>query len=233
MEEPDRISILEQRIAELERKLVSPQKASWQRTLLRNVIVVPVVGLPLILALESALPLIDVPLATLGFALWCGAVVLWLTYELFTGNNVRFSLNRLLVVMFLFSVIFAGWNQFIWAPQRIEKMTLASINGLTGTVHREPKGPQWIRSLLGDEQFERAVQISINEPGGDEEIPKLNNLPYVHYVFLNGSGFTDKGLGYLERSPYLIDVVLTGTAVSKAAVDSLRKERPKLTIHYQ
>jgi hypothetical protein len=171
----------------------------------------------------------DIPLVVLGAGIWCGTVVLWLAIELFVGSSFRFSLIRLLLVMVLLSVVLAGWHRLVWEPLRIEKATLASINGLR-SVHKKPQGPQWLRALVGDEQFERAVRIGLTEPGGDDDIPRLNNLPYVQHVVLAGPGFTDKGLENLKHSEHLTSVVLTRAAVSQQAVHSLRRERPSLVV---
>jgi hypothetical protein len=165
---------------------------------------------------------------------WACTIVLWLVSELFTTTNFRFGLARLAVAITLLCVVMGFGKTQILSPLAQEETTLASIRGLTASVHRQPIGPTWLRSLLGDKSFERVVQLEIKGPdGGDSEIAKLTKLPHLRCVFFTGLGFTDDGLNSVAKLPKGTQVIFTETMVTKVGIENLRAIQPGMDVILQ
>jgi hypothetical protein len=77
-----------------------------------------------------------------------------------------------------------------------------------------PKGPKWLRSLVGDDFLDRAVMVRLVASQVDDAIPYLERLPHLKEVYVFG-GPSSPDIEYPEE-PF-------------QAVERLRRELP--TIH--
>ncbi len=226
-----RISNLEHRLAMLEGSKTGLSRLS---AALRFLILLPVIALPLLFVLQGLAEYRDSPFGAVCLLAWAFTVVLWLIAELFTTNRFRFSLARLVVATALLCVVMGFGKTQILSPLTHQETTLASLNGLTGSVHRKPFGPTWLRWLLGDKYFERVVQLEIKGPdGGDAEIEELTNLPHLRCVFFTGPGFTDNGLNSVAKLPKGTQVIFTGTMVTQEGIERLREIQPGMDVTLQ
>jgi hypothetical protein len=53
---------------------------------------------------------------------------------------------------------------------------------------REPRGPPWLRSLLGADVFDRAVTVRLCRESVVESLPHLARLPHLREAYIYGGG---------------------------------------------
>jgi len=227
------IAELEKRLAAIEGSSLTSRRPSRLMRILRTTALIPIIALPLLFLLQYLSEIGGVSFGTACLAAWTCAVLIWLVFEHFTTDRFRFSLARLLIAIGLCSVIFGFGQVYVLSPQARQQQVIQSIKGMS-VLSQEPHGPAWLRRLLGDQYFMRVEQVVIKgPPGTDADIPKLQNLPHLRFVFLKGPGFTNNCLQALTALPKTRSVTFSNTKVTREGVAKIIAMHPQMEIDVQ
>jgi hypothetical protein len=95
------------------------------------------------------------------------------------------------------------------------------------TAHPKPRGPAWLRNLLGGDFFDDVVfaDLRISETcviPGDEAVKHIAKLPALQELDLSFTEVTDAGLRHISKLDRLQRLELAYTDVSDAGVEHLR-----------
>lgn len=117
---------------------------------------------------------------------------------------------RLLLVLVLVIGCFLGW---LAQTARTQRLAVARIKQLGGSVlydfqrvpgvptnKMEPRGPRWLRRLIGDERFQEVVQVNLT--GLDlrgVNLACLEDFPELRALELTCAEIGDSGLAQLSR----------------------------------
>jgi hypothetical protein len=172
--------------------------------------------------------------------------------------RVRFGV-RLLLGLVLVLGCFFGW---LAHKARIQRRAVAQIKQLGGSANydfqeipgvpsdkMEPRGPRWLRRLIGDELFQEVVQVNLtglNLRGADlaclEDFPELQTLNLIcseigdtglaqlcrlklkrlRVLWLADTGISDSGLGDLAAFDQLENLEISYNPVTDAGLKNLR-----------
>ena len=140
-------------------------------------------------------------------------------------RRFQFSLRSLLIVVTLVGIV-CGWLGSKIDRKVKERKLIEAIVKRRGVVwydfqcadsngrvipDAKPPGPDWLRSLLGENFFSevRAVLIA---PGGDSDLQLLAALPRLQSAALGGTTIIDNGLAHLKGLTQLeyLDLQRTG-----------------------
>ncbi len=104
---------------------------------------------------------------------------------------------------------------------------IATIERLGGHVGTEPKGPTWLRNLLGEERmeelFDEAVHVVVVGTITDEDLACICELTSLEIVEVDdGAEITDSGLKYLGRLRHLQSLILLETEITDAGLIHLK-----------
>lgn len=168
--------------------------------------------------------------------------------------RLQYSLRALLASI-LFVSLFFGSFAIEDRRYREQRRVGAQLEGLGAMVVTEPRGPHWMRALVGERRF-RAVTFVVlfgSDAGpqtipdlaelvelsyldlshldvGDDDLIHLRNLNRLRVLYLSHTDVTDEGLEHLRSMPALVELDLTGCDVSDEAVEKLRQALPQLDV---
>jgi hypothetical protein len=140
--------------------------------------------------------------------------------------------------MLAFSVTAAGvaiaW--LLTEPHRAQQRAVAAIAELSGHVEFERTGPDWLRTIVGEEYLRKVTVVDLAITHGratDADLIHLESLPNVETLELGNSfgksyGFTDAGLVHLKELRKLKTLYLHRTSVRGPGLVHLLK-LPQLT----
>ena len=147
----------------------------------------------------------------------------------------RYSLRTFLIVATLIS----AWLAWAAHRARTQRSALEAIQSADGAVSfdyhesgprtwsypgRPPRGPQWLRNLLGPQYFDRVTFVSLPGTAVDEKwLKAVNDLPSVKWLRLWGHSGTDASLARLRKSTALLGLQLTSSKISDAGLEHLAK----------
>jgi hypothetical protein len=231
-DEAEKFASLERRVADLEARSQSSKSwREWSRSVLRWLATTPPLLLVLLVGIDHLSSATALPLGFLLIVLWASAAVLWAAVEVLAGGDLRFRLTRLILLVAMLAVILGYWQVTVHQPYAAEQRCLASLKGLNPDVDREPIGPSWLISLLGQAYFRRVVSIELAGPEVDEhQIRHLHELPHLHTVWLSGPHVDDRTIAHLKGLTGLQFLNLPGTSVTDAGVQDLQQALPFLRI---
>ena len=75
----------------------------------------------------------------------------------------------------------------------------------------EPRGPKWLRELIGDEYFLTVVEVDLRGTAATDLFP-LTELPDIEWLFARNSNITD--ISALAHLPNLRYLALTGAQIT-------------------
>jgi Leucine-rich repeat (LRR) protein len=103
------------------------------------------------------------------------------------------------------------------------RQAVGAIEALGGGVEigEQDRGPEWLRSLLGEHFFARAEWVWYPSGASDEDLIHLRCLPGVLSLDLVGTRVTDAGLAEVARLRGLEGLGLSGTPITDAGVTQL------------
>src|SRR5262245_36066521 len=120
-------------------------------------------------------------------------------------RRLRFSLRTLLVLVTIACVGFGWLGMKVRAKQR-ERAAVNAIRELGGRAeydfeitygrwneHQDPpRGPAWLRKLLGDDAFAKVLAVVLSgRQITDFETTHLEQLPDLKFVWFNNTQITD------------------------------------------
>jgi len=114
---------------------------------------------------------------------------------------LRYGLRTLLVVLTLTAI---ALSVFFGRVHR-QRMAVAALRDLGCEVfydyydegpwpdvywkkQREPRGPPWLRSLLGADGLDRAVTVRLSRESVVKALPHLKRLPHLREAYIYGGG---------------------------------------------
>lgn len=87
---------------------------------------------------------------------------------------------------------------------------------------RIPRGPLWLRDLLGNDYFDDVVYVDVRGPQVDDALAaELLGFPRLRFASLTGGPLTDAGLGSVARLRQLEVLRLDETQVTDAGLRRL------------
>ena len=120
--------------------------------------------------------------------------------------------------MMLVILIFAAWLGWRVDKARTQGRAVAAGQRWGGSLYfdydfnsqgrfapnaRPPRGPRWLRDLLGPEYFRTLQTIWIRNQAPDSELGFLDGLTELRTLHLSGTGVTDSRLSCLRSMPRL------------------------------
>lgn len=148
----------------------------------------------------------------------------------------QYNLRTLLVVTVLAS-IGMSWLAVMVERARRQGEALTVIKRLGGHVtydfqydasgmylpQAKPPGPVWLRSILGDDLFEKAICVDLSSPQvADANLQVLEQLPHVEVLSL-GPNVTDSGLQHVKRLARLRSLsIYYDNEVTDAGLENLK-----------
>ena len=143
----------------------------------------------------------------------------------------QFSL-RTLMIFTAIAAVAAGWLGKGMELKRNEREAMEALVKLGFYVEYDyemegpiakPRGPDWLRNLLGENFFSEVVCVSVGRPPNlsDSGLVNLKGLTQLQTLDLNGTKVTDAGLMHLIGLPRLDFLSLANTAVSDAGLAQL------------
>lgn len=155
--------------------------------------------------------------------------------------RLRISLKWFLAIVTLFAIFVGRKSHFA----TVQKNAVVSVRELNGHVRYdwqpswreeflgvrsptspkpvwEPSGPAWIRKRLGDEYFQRIIEVRLRgNLVNDESLAAVGALPYVKSYIVGSSQLTDDGMAYFGKMPTIDHLVLSGNKITDAGLRHL------------
>jgi hypothetical protein len=159
----------------------------------------------------------------------------------------QYSLRTLLVLVTLFAVA-CSWFAVKMEQARRQREVVEAIRRSSGsvfydyekilyedTIHKsgspiwpsEPPSPAWLRSIVGIDFFHNVTTAFVFYDNG---LDRLEDLPRLRALYLEGAGITDRSIDQLKRLPRLERLYLSDTKITDAAVNDLQNAIPNLKI---
>ncbi len=149
----------------------------------------------------------------------------------------QFRLRTLLIGVVAWSVLLSSYFA-VTRQARRQREAIAAIRASGGSViyewqrtenghsnEYEPK-PTWIRAVLGDDYFDRVVEVSFGESLDDDDcLEPLEVLPDLEVLSLSETHITGSGLRYLGDRPALQTLYLSNSQISDASLAHVKKFR--------
>ena len=90
--------------------------------------------------------------------------------------------------------------------------------------HGTPPEAAWLRRLLGDDFFDRAVAVDLRQTSDPDALAHhLLLLPYLTHINAADTRLTDVSLSFWRRMPGLTSIDLSGTQITAAGIQPLRR----------
>lgn len=144
-------------------------------------------------------------------------------------RRYQYRLRTLLIVMLLASI---GMSWFAVKMQRAtrQREAVEAIESLGGWVvydcgrdNSEPRGPAWMRTLLGRDLLGKAEIVCLSDlPVDDEALERLKGLHHLLFLELNNTGITDIGVEHIEALTTMQGLWLGNTQVTDAGLMQLQ-----------
>jgi hypothetical protein len=151
-------------------------------------------------------------------------------------RRLQFSLRTLLVLVLLASLPLGWLSARLRYKQREEKIAKELYESGTlvfydyfFTEKWEPGGPKWLRDVLGEKFFAKAVGAICYDAGRDQ-LALLDDLSDLQYLDLSYTGVDDGDLHLVAPLTGLRILSLYGTKVTPAGVGKLRGALPDCRI---
>lgn len=130
-------------------------------------------------------------------------------------------------------LVIAAIGLAIWIPFHREEQAIHIIWDLGGQVFIAPGGPDWFRSLEGDENikvFDRVDGVDLSDTAVTNEdvrnvIARLKELQHLRALHLSGTQLTDAGLVHLTSLTNLEHLNLDNTHITDAGLVRLAELR--------
>ncbi len=157
----------------------------------------------------------------------------------------QFTVRSLLVIVTLAAVFFS-WVAVKVREARLEREAAESLASelhyvkynyhLTLDPERKPSyrapGPRWVNSLIGENIFGAHVAgiLYCRKTTTDDDLAKLDALPFLLLIGFSNTQITDAGLERLKQIKTLRAVCLVETRVTPEAVARFKKDRPDVEV---
>jgi len=84
-------------------------------------------------------------------------------------------------------------DAFVWYDCQVNNQC-----GLGPEANNTPRGPGWLRGLLGDDLFNDVTRVNLSGMETDDDLIHLRAFPRLRHLLLDGTQVTDDGLKHLE-----------------------------------
>ncbi len=175
-----------------------------------------------------------VGVVVLGMFVWFGVALVF-------RQRFQFSLRSLLVLVVAMAVP-CSWLAAGMKRAKSQAHMVSEVERLGGRVDDdlvyfsamqrrrcEPREPQWIRTILGDEFFRDVWSILLEGPGfNDEQLRNISDMAVVEsvsYLCLVRTRVTDAGLVGLQQWTALYGLLIQDTAITEAGLENLKTLR--------
>ena len=130
----------------------------------------------------------------------------------------------------------------------------SATGGFRILVNQSPPGPEWLRSIIGDEYFVEIADVILNDKTGglevlddlpnlralsverskvtDKELVKVKSLSKLTAIWLDNTSISDEGLKQLAGLKHLQVVAAPNTRITEAGAKALREALPNVRIWY-
>ncbi len=140
-------------------------------------------------------------------------MLLWFIASLLFRWRLQFSIRSMLVLTVAVAVP-CSWLAVEMKKAREQHDAVEEIGDSAGWVGydfeedsaptlAEPRGPAWLRNLLGGDFFNNVVDAGLDGPDTDAQMKHLKGLPQLHKLDLGGPQITDAGLKHLAGLTHL------------------------------
>jgi len=157
-------------------------------------------------------------------------------------RRLQFSLRTMLLATVVFALLCGSVGEKVRVAWK-QRQAVEEILGLGGVVRceyqdkpyragtsqnvgalaqpPEPPGPKWLRALLGEHFFARVSTVWFPAGVGDEDLACLDHMPYLTELHLKPSAVTKVGLSHVWRHPQLTSLSLRSTCFSDSEAPNL------------
>ena len=174
-------------------------------------------------------------LALVAVGVAMSAMLVWFLIALIFRLRFQYSLRSLLVLTLAIALP-CSWLAVEMKKATEQRETVEWISKGSGSVRyanewlsgAEPKGPVWLRNLLGDDFFNDVFLARVN---GDAQMAHLARLTHLRVLWLQETKVTDAGLAHLAGLTQLKCLFLEHTKVTDAGVKKLQQALPNCQIN--
>jgi len=104
-----------------------------------------------------------------------------------------------------------------------------------GTRAIEPQGPQWLRSVLGDEYFVTVTEVELAGPKFTDQtlaelVPDLQHLPSLRNVRVVNTAITERGLPNFHNLQQVRQFRFPKSEIEPSALNDLDKALPNAQV---
>jgi hypothetical protein len=145
--------------------------------------------------------------------------------RLLRRRKYQFSLRTLFVFTLICAVAASWLGRRIERKRKEQEASNAIVKSGSRVqydgVKGEPTGPEWLRTLLGNNFFSDVVGIEFHDVT-DNQLEYLDALPQVQGVTLTGNDITDAGLRHFRGLTQLRSLFLEKTKITDAGLAELQ-----------
>jgi hypothetical protein len=146
---------------------------------------------------------------------------------------LRFSLRSFLLAVTVL-VLAMGWKfNRVW-NQRLVVAEVQRLNGWSAyddfrlrrnsrsSLNYTAPGPEWLRSILGQDIFSDVVYIGLYDPRvTDDTLALIARLPHLHELHIKSDNVTDAGVAHLARLSQLESLAIHSKKLTDAGLANL------------
>jgi hypothetical protein len=175
-----------------------------------------------------------IAVATAGVAMLL--TVLWLVAALVFRLRFQFSIRSVLVLVAAVAIP-CSWLAVEMKQAREQREAVGEIERLEGwvgydyefdasddlVIGAEPRGPAWLRHLLGKDFFANVVNVDLNfTQVTDDGLKRVEELSQLQVLQLMVTEVTDTGLEHLKGLTQLRVLYLDGNYITDAGLEHLK-----------
>lgn len=156
--------------------------------------------------------------------------------EELTSGKPRAGLRAAIGILLVLGML-AGWAAMGIQKARRQADAVAALRAAGASVYFDyqwkngqpvpnatPPEAAWLRSLLGDAFFDRAVAVDLRQASDPDALAHhFLLLPYLTHINAADTRLTDSSLAVWRRLPGLTSVDLSGTRITAGGIQPLRR----------
>jgi len=124
------------------------------------------------------------------------------------------------------AVLIVTGGLLVGIPAYRQQIAVAEIERLSGNVEARPRGPKWMRDLIGEKRmlaFDEVIEVKLRDTRAiDGTLVYVGRLAGLQRLWLANTRLTDAGLLHLISLTSLQELSLAETSVTDAGLLQLR-----------